>query len=103
MTTQLDTRAQETSRRAGTAALVLGVLCALAVAFTYVLSLDDTFNPPNWVRVVGLIWIPIAFVGVPVAHFGLARHGHGRSRGRLGVLVTALSLAALVALVTARG
>lgn len=83
--------------------MVLGVLCAFAVAFTYVLSLSETFNPPNWVRVVGLIWIPIAFGGVPIAYFGLARHGKGRGRGRVGVVLTVVSLVAFVALVVALG
>jgi hypothetical protein len=94
---------REVSGRADTAAVVLGILCALAVAFTYVLSLSDTFNPPNWIRVLVLVWIPIAFGGVPIAYFGLARHREGRGRGRLGVVLTVVSLAALVGLVIALG
>lgn len=91
------------SARAGTVALVLGILCTLAVAFTYVLSLSDTFNPANWIRVVALIWIPITFGGVPIAYLGLAREGAGRERGRLGVVLTVVSLTALMALVIALG
>jgi hypothetical protein len=83
--------------------LALGALCTFAVAFTYVLSLSETFNPPHWVRVAALIWIPIAFGCVPIAYFGLARHGEGIERGRFGVLLTVVSLAALVALVVALG
>jgi hypothetical protein len=91
------------SARAGTVALVLGVLGVVAVVFAYVLSLSETFNPPNWIRVVGLIWVPIAFGGVPMAYFGLARDGQGRAQGRLGVWLTVVSLAAFVALVIALG
>jgi hypothetical protein len=90
------------SAAAGSAALLLGTLCTFAVAFTYVLSLSDAFNPANWIRVVGLVWIPLAFAGVPIA-YALAREGAGRGRGRLGVLLTVASLAALVALVIALG
>lgn len=104
MTTHVGPRAHgDMSARAGTVTLVLGILCSLAVAFTYVLSLSDTFNPPNWIRVVGLIWIPIAFGGVPIAWFGLVRDGAGRERGRIGVALTVISLTAFMALVIALG
>ena len=104
MAAQVDRQVgRDGSRWAGTVALVMGALCAIAVSFTYALSLSDTFNPPNWIRVVGLIWIPIAFGGVPVAYFGVARHGEGRARGRLGAAMTVVSLAALVGLVVALG
>ena len=43
---------------AGTITLLLGILFTAAVAYTYALSLSDTFNPPNWVRVIGLVWWP---------------------------------------------
>jgi hypothetical protein len=104
MATEAGPRARgDASTTAGTVTLLLGLLCAAAVAFAYALSLSETFNPPNWVRVVGLIWIPIAFGGVPIAYLGLARDGAGRARGRLGVVLTVVSLAALMALVVALG
>ena len=103
MTTQVGPHTKrDLSAQAGSVALLLGTLCTFAVAFTYVLSLSETFNPANWIRVVGLVWIPLAFAGVPIAYF-LAREGEGRGRGRLGVLLTVVSLAALVVLVIALG
>lgn len=101
------TRTNPSARRsasavAGSVTLALGMLFAAAVAYTYVLSLSDTFNPPNWVRVVGLVWLPIGLGGVPIAYY-LARTGEGRRRGRLGALIALVGLAAFVALVIAIG
>ena len=90
------------STAAGSVTLALGILFTLAVAFTYGLSLSDTFNPPDWVRVVGLVWLPIGFGGVPIAYY-FARGGEDRDRGRLGVLIGLVGLAAFATLVVAIG
>ena len=87
---------------AGSVTLALEILFTAAVAYTYVLSLSDTFNPPNWDRIVGLVWLPIGLGGVPIA-YSLARTGEGRQQGRLGVLIGLVGLAAFVALVIAIG
>jgi hypothetical protein len=92
----------ESSTVAGTVALALGVLFAVAVACTYVLSLSDAVNPPDWVRALALVWLPIGFGGVPIAYY-LARTGEGRNRGRLGVLIGLVGLVAFIALVIAIG
>lgn len=104
MTTQVRPPSTSTpgSGRAGTFTLALGVLFAAAVLFTYVLSLSDAFNPPDWVRVVGLMWLPIGFGGVPIAYY-LARTGAGRARGRLGLVIGLVALVAFAALVIALG
>ena len=81
---------------------MLGILFTAAVAWTYLLSLSDVVNPPNWARILGLVWLPIGLVGVPVA-YDLARRGSGRSRGRVGVAVALLGLVAFVGLVIAVG
>jgi hypothetical protein len=86
----------------GSVTLALGILFTAAVAYTYVLSLSDTFNPPNWARVIGLVWLPIGFGGVPIAYY-FARTGESRQRGRLGVLIGLVGLAAFVALVITIG
>lgn len=88
--------------RAGTATLVLGILFAAAVAYTYVLSLSDLVDPPNWARAAGLVWLPVGIVGVPLG-YAIARGGEGRDRGLLGVLVGLIGLAALVTLLFALG
>ena len=78
--------ADAASRRAGTVALVLGILFVVATAVAYVLSLSDLVDPPNWVRAMGLVWLPVGLIGVPVAYAG-ARTGAGRYRGRAGVVL----------------
>lgn len=87
---------------AGTATLVLGVVFALAIGFTYWLSLDATFNPPDWVRFVGLIWLPIGFALLPVGYL-VARSGRRRGQARAGMLLALLGLAALVILLFVLG
>lgn len=103
MTARADPRSQGgSSVRAGTVALVLGILFAAGVVFTYVLSLSEVVNPPNWVRAIGLVWLPIGLIGTPIA-YALARTGQGRERARIGVLIALVGLAAFVALVVAIG
>ena len=89
---------------AGTLTLVLGILFAAAVTFTYVLSLSGTFNPPDWVRVVGLVWLPIGFAGIPIGYY-LARTGdeRTRARARVGAGLGLVGLVAFAALVIALG
>lgn len=71
------------SERAGTLAVVLGALALAATVFTYALSLSESFNPPGWVRAVGLVWLPIGFFGTGFA-YAAARKGAGRRRGAQG-------------------
>ena len=90
------------SVRAGTITLVLGILFLTATVFTYVLSLSDVVDPPNWVRALGLAWLPVGFVGTPIA-YALARTGPGRDRGRVGLVVALVGLLAFVVLVFVAG
>jgi hypothetical protein len=90
------------SARSGAIALVLGVLFLAATVFAFVLSLSDSFNPPNWVRVLGLVWIPIGLFGTPVA-YALARRGPGSQLGALGLAIAAVGLLAFVVLLIIAG
>ena len=90
------------SARAGTITLALGVLFTAAVAFAYVLSLSDSFNPPDWVRFLGLVWLPIGLGGVPIG-YAVGRHGPGHDDATVGALVALVGLVAFVGLVVALG
>lgn len=90
------------SVRAGTVTLVLGALFLAATVFTYALSLSDQVNPPHWVRVLGLVWLPAGLFGTPVA-YAFARSGAGRTRGRAGLAVAIVALVAFVVLMFAAG
>lgn len=100
--TQVGATVKQGGSVAGSVTLALGVIFTLAVAFAYVLSLSESFNPPDWVRLIGLVWLPIGFGGVSIG-YAVARHGTGRDRGRLGVLVGVVGLVAFAALVIALG
>jgi Na+/serine symporter len=103
MTTPAQRRARDVaSVRAGTIAVVLGLVFLAATAYTYALSLGEAFNPPQWARVLGLMWLPVGLVGTPVA-YSLARSGAGRDRGRAGLLLVLVGVVAFVALVVAVG
>jgi Na+/serine symporter len=66
------------------------------------LSLSESVNPPSWVRIIGLVFLPIGFFGAPVA-YSVARSGEGRAQGRLGLLIELVGLAAFIALLIALG
>lgn len=61
------------------------------------LSLSEALNPPSWVRVLGLAWLPMRLGGVPIA-YSVARAGDGRTGGRLGVRIALIGLVAFVEL-----
>lgn len=86
----------------GTVTLVLGLLAGAATVFVYVLSLSEDFNPPHWIRVLGLVWLPVGFFGAPICYV-LARTGSGRRRGRIGLSIAGAGLAAFVVLLFAVG
>lgn len=87
---------------AGNVTLVLGTLFALAVGYAYLLSLAETVNPPDWARVVGLLWLPVGLVGVPVG-YSWARGGPREPRAELGLVVALAAVLAFVVLVVVWG
>lgn len=78
------------------------MLAVAATVFTYVLSLRDGFNPSGWVRVVGLIWLPIGYFGAAIA-YTVARKGPGRRRGRFGLTIAGVGIVAFVVLLFIAG
>lgn len=102
MSTQTRSPAATASVRAGTLTLTLAVLFAAATAYTYLLSLVDGFDPPDWLRLAGLIWLPIGVVGIPVS-YALARNGPGQDRARTGLVVALVAAVAFVVLQFAAG
>jgi hypothetical protein len=90
------------SVRAGAITVASGVLFAAAVVFTYVLSLSEAVNPPTWVRIVGLVWLPIGLFGTPIS-YAFARLGPGRARGRTGIAIMLAGLLAFVVLLFVAG
>jgi hypothetical protein len=87
---------------AGPVTLVLGVLFTLAVAYAYVLSLADGVNPPDWARVVGLVWLPVGLTGVPIGYYW-SRDGDRQRLAEIGLALALVGVVALVGLVAAVG
>ena len=93
MTTITTTRP---GRRLGTASVVLGLVGLAALGYAWLLSTPDV-DPPNWLRVVGLVWLPVGFFGALLTGV-LALGGPGSSRGVVGLLLVAAMVAAVTAL-----
>lgn len=95
--------------RAGTATLVLGLLMVASTLAATVLSVEGVdevvlgdLDPPNWVRALLLLGLPLGLLGTPVA-YAVARTGPGRDRARVGLGLMLLGLAGFVALQVALG
>ena len=107
VTTTSSTR--DTTGRVGTTTLVLGALMVASTLVAYVLSVGDLsdavlgeVDPPNWLRALALVGLPLGFFGTPVAYV-FARKGPGRDRARAGLALMLVGLAAFVALELALG
>jgi len=72
----------------GTACAIFGVLAVAALVWLWSLTLRG-FNPPNWIRIFGVVWLPIGVVGAVLTGIPGFRSS---DRGKVGV---GLSLAAL--------
>lgn len=83
-------------RRLGTASATFGGVALAAMAWLWLLTLPEV-NPPNFIRILGLIWLPIGAV-VSVATGLLARRGGGRVGALVGLTLTAAALVWFVAL-----
>ena len=79
----------------GKASTVLGGAAVLATVWLWLLSALADFNPPNWVRIVGLIWLPVGTIGALVS-WTVARQGAGRKWGLVGVGLSGLAFIGFV-------
>lgn len=87
---------------AGNVTLVLGVAFALAVGYACLLSISDGFDPPDWARVAGLIWLPVGLLGVPIGYYW-ARRGPREARAELGLVVSLAAALVFIVLVLVLG
>ena len=101
----LDTRPiqkSDGSETAGTIALVLGILFVVSTVLTFLMSLTDVIDGPNWLRALMSAGIPLGFFGTPFA-YAIARMGAGRDRGRIGLALVVVALVPLVVLLFVMG
>lgn len=101
-----DTTAQVTpardTRRSGLVSIVFAVLALSGLVWTWVLSVSDALDPPNWVRIPGILLMPAALI-VALAAGLQARQGTGRTRGNVGLALAALVVLAFVVLLNVAG
>ena len=85
-------------------ALVVGLalVAACGLAFTWVLSVSDAIDPPNWVRIPLILMLPFGVVGSLLAAGG-AWQGGARARAATGLVLTATVVIGFVVLLTIAG
>ena len=90
------------TRRSGLVSIVCGVVAVLALLWTWVLSVSDVLDPPDWVRIPGILLMPMALV-VGGAAALQARQGTGRRRATVGLGLLALTVLGFIVLLNVAG
>lgn len=85
------------SDRLGTISAVLGTLSVASYFYLIALTQLQDFNPPNWIRIIGMVWLPIGWMGAWLAGWP-ARHGHERGLALAGMFLGTVSLVAFIVL-----
>jgi len=86
----------------GIVSLAAGLVAAFGVTMVGLTSFIADFNPPGWVRIATMVPIPFALivsVGFGVAGF----RGRGRWLATAGLVISAASTAAFIAMVSNGG
>ena len=89
------------SDRLGVLCVTFGALGAAAFLWLAALSLTD-FNPPDWIRILGVVWLPIGVAGSLITGV-VGRHGPHRVAVTIGLALTALTLIGFVVLIAGSG
>lgn len=92
---------QPPPRAAGRLSAVFGLLALAAFAWLWVLSATP-FDPPNWVRILGLVFLPIGLVGALVTGIAGVRRPP-RAWAVVGLAAAGATIVAFVLLVTLYG
>jgi hypothetical protein len=88
-------------RRLGIVCVVFGALAVAALCWTWALSATD-LNPPNWIRIPGVLALPI---GVMVSAGSAIRGRRTAPRGLIaaGLALTAVALIGFIVLLVILG
>jgi hypothetical protein len=81
----------------GTWCAVFGAVAVASLIWLWSLTAAD-FNPPNWIRIFGVAWLPIGVTGSLVTGI-LGRRGPDRVGVVIGLVLTALALIGFVVLI----
>lgn len=89
------------SKRLGRWCAVLGLVSLAALVWLWVLSATP-LDPPNWVRILGLVWLPVGVVGALFTGIPALR-GEGRPGALVGLIAAAVTVIAFVVLINVLG
>lgn len=92
------TTTMSTSGVAGRVATLFAAIGAAAMVFVWVISTSDELDPPEWVRIVGSLLVPIGLVGAVGAGI-VGLRGSGRSWAVAGIALAAIVVVVFVVLV----
>ena len=85
------------SDRLGALCVAFGALGAAAFLWLAALTLTD-LNPPDWIRILGVIWLPIGMAGSLITGV-MGRKGPHRVAVSIGLALTALTAIGFVVLI----
>lgn len=89
------------SKTLGVVSAVLGLVALVAFGWLWALSATP-LDPPNWVRILGIAFLPIGVVGGAVTGIAGLR-GAGRGWAIAGLVAVGLSIVAVSVLITVMG
>ncbi|WP_142139233.1 hypothetical protein [Acidovorax sp. SLBN-42] len=89
------------SKTAGRLSAVFGLVALAAFGWLWALSATP-LDPPNWVRIVGLAFLPIGLVGAVVTGIAGLR-GAARAWAVVGLVAAVVTIVAFVVLLTLYG
>ncbi|MEV1131606.1 hypothetical protein [Agromyces sp. NPDC049794] len=89
------------SKTPGVLSVVFGLVALAAFGWLWALSATP-LDPPNWVRILGIAFLPIGIIGGVITGISGLR-GAGRGWAIAGLVVVGLTIVAFIVLITALG
>lgn len=81
--------------RMGKASIVLGLVGLASLAWLWVIS-ATSFDPPQWLRILGSSFLPVGlFGGLATATLGMLRED-GKATSKVGLLLAAVTVVLFV-------
>ena len=88
--------------RWGAWSIALAVAAVGGLVFTWVLSVSDVMDPPNWARIPVILLLPFGVIGSLLAASG-AWQGGDKARATIGLALTAAVVIGFVVLLNIAG
>lgn len=89
------------SRRLGRWSATLGLIGAAAFVWLWLLSATP-LDPPDWIRILGLVFLPVGVIGAMITGIPAVR-GAGRPAALVGLIAAALTVIAFIVILNVLG